>query len=261
MFMSMISMNLIMKKIYKVLSNFGTWPGAASTFLICFISVTCFASKNQEAFLNANKLCKQKKYKEALVLYKSIEKKGYATLFNMGNCAFCSENYVNAILYWSRAKKSAPFSKYEDINYNISVAHDRLEITQKITFWDEVYDLLNLFSMFSLQILFLFFWFAFFISFMWIKRLRVFILFSVPFFVFVFSTALFLKYRARSFPTALVKSAILVFSGPNENYHEVAKLSVAKADKVIVQKIHKNWYKIKSDGVTGWVLSDGVEII
>jgi len=232
---------------------------AGRALLLCLISVSCFASKNQEAFLNANKLCNQKKYKEALNLYTSIEKKGYATWFNMGNCVFCLGNYVDAILYWNRAKKTAPFSKHEVIDYNIAVAHDRLEVPQKTTCWDQFYDLLNLFSLFSLQVLLLCFWLGFFVSFIWIKKFRALILSLLLFLSIVLSVILCLKYRARMYPAALVKSSLSMFTGPNEKYHEIAKLSVA--DKVVVQKTDKNWYKIKSDGVTGWVLSDGVEII
>ena len=227
--------------------------------LLCLCTVFCFASKNQEAFLLANKLYQEKQYKKAFDLYASIKNKGYATFFNMGNCAFCLENTVDAILYWNKAKKVAPWSKYEAIDYNIAIAYDQLEICPDETFIDELYMILNLFSLFSLQIVFLLFWFCFFLSFFLLKRLRTLILSVFLCFSICMSVILMLKYQTRNYPMALVKSSILMLSGPNKNFHEIAKLSAA--DKVIVQKMHKNWYKIKRGGVTGWILSDGVEII
>jgi len=228
-------------------------------FLFCSVFVTCFASKQEELFLKANDSYKSKNYKESFDLYKSIIKKGSTTFYNMGNCSFKLEKYLDAIIYWYRAKKGASFDTLNDIYHNISAAYDKLGISHDITFWTKMKAYINRFSLFVLQVLFLFFWFILFFLFIFLKKFRKFILLLPLFLSFGFSILLFVKHRAVNYPIAIVKSSSSLFAGPNEKYHQLGKLSIA--DKVVVQKKCKNWYKVNHDGVVGWALSENVEII
>lgn len=228
-------------------------------FSAFFIFTICFASKNEEAFLGANKLYSEKKYKEALNLYKSIEKKGPVTFYNMGNCEFKLENHVGAIICWHKAKKFASYPMLSDIRYNIELGYEKLGISQDKNSWQEVKDYINLFSLFSLQTMFLFFWFLFFGFFIFLKKLRVVFLTTTLLVNLVLASVLSVKYNSRNYPTAIAKSTVEVFVGPNEQYHQVGKISAV--DKVVVQKIDKKWYKVNRNGVAGWVLSDKLEII
>ena len=228
-------------------------------YILFFVSMPCFASKYQEAFLKANNLYQQKSYKQAFDLYQSIRNKGPATWFNMGNCAYNMGDYIDAIIYFEKAKKNTSLARRKDIDFNLAIVYDRLGIAKEKTNQTYLYDIFNMFSLFLLQMFFLFFWFVFFISFVFIKRLRLLVLSSALFFSFLFSLVLFFKYRSINYPLAIVKSSASMFTGPNQKYHQIAEISAA--DKVVVQKIDKNWYKIKSNGVNGWVSAENIEII
>jgi len=228
-------------------------------FTVCFLgmNIVCLASKQEEMFLTANNLYEQKKYKQALDLYKKIEKKDSALLYNIGNCEFCLGHYVAAIIAWNKSKKGAALGNLNDINHNISVAYDKLGISHEVSFWQEMKDIINSFFLFYLQLLFLIFWFLFFLVFMFIKKLRGLFLGFTLSLSFIFLSIVVIKYRLIRREEAIVTSATSFFAGPNEKYHKLGDLSVA--DKIIVQKKEKKWYKIDHDGVVGWVLIDHVE--
>ncbi|MFC1843159.1 SH3 domain-containing protein, partial [Candidatus Dependentiae bacterium] len=168
-------------------------------------------------------------------------------------------NYLSAIVYWSKAKRHASFSLISDANYNISRAYDKLGISKEVSFWQELEDYINIFTLFTFQIIFLFSWLLFFVLCIFVKKLRSLILTINMFVIFLFSGIIFFKYRCIKYPRAISKASTMLFVGPNENYHQIGTLSVA--DKVIVQKVEKNWYKINKNGVAGWVLASNLEII
>jgi len=231
-------------------------------FFIIFLGITCVASKQEEMFLTANNLYKNKEYKKALDLYKKIEKPGPVTYYNMGNCEYNMGNYVSAIVAWSRAKKGSSWSKRQDINYNIIIAHDKLGSSYEVTFWQEIKEFVCSYSLFFWQVLFLLFWFLFFAFLMFLKKeqnLRMLWLFLALSGGFIFAGTLLIKYQSIQYKIAIVIQAGSLFAGPNEKYHQIGNLSVA--DEVIVQKSDKNWYKIDRNGVVGWVNANQVEVI
>jgi hypothetical protein len=227
--------------------------------LTCFFSFNVFAVDFEETFLKANDFYNNKKYKEALDLYKSMGCKGPVTLYNIGNCEFRLGKYLEALINWSKAKKNSSFDLLNSINHNIYLANYRLGISKVETIWQRFVDIINLFPLFKLQVLFLFFWFLFFISYIFLRKLRFIFLIINMFFILVFGLFVFVKYRLEKYPVAISKSAAGLFYGPSENYHKVSDISVA--EKVEVKKVYKSWCKIKYNGITGWVLSSNLEII
>ena len=219
--------------------------------------------EGQKAFAHANNLYDQKKYEEALQRYGLIDKKGSAALYNMGNCAFQLQKYVDAIVYWRRALKNCSYKNRADIEYNIAMAYKKFGYVSQKTFLsrlgESIYDFTSIFSLLWLQILFLFFWFMFFVSWLWLQRFRVFA------FVFLLSLNLFIgafllvRYRYLQYSVAIVKDATTLFSGPDSNYHKVG--DVRAADQVRIKEKFGEWYKAKNNGLVGWIKSEKVEII
>ena len=257
-------MSMSVKKIFLFLGVFVFFASFAEKKIVSRTKHS-HASLLQTNILQANKLYKQNKYTEALEAYSVINKnKNTPMLFyNMGNCAYKIGDYVQAIIYWSKAKKGALLSQLGDIEHNIALAYDKLGASQNITFWSKTKDFVAIFSLLTLQILFLFLWFLCFVLFYISKKvggIKIRIILWVNIFLsFIFGVALFVKHKAINYPDAIVKTESVLFAGPNTQYHHMGKLSVA--DKVTVQKSYKKWYKVNSEGVVGWMLSENIEVI
>lgn len=88
----------------------------------------CTANTAQEAFLQANKLCMEGEFAKALDLYDTIDTKGSAVWYNMGNCYFYQKNLPKAIWAWLNACKTGKGKIAVQSEQNIAVAQNLLEI-------------------------------------------------------------------------------------------------------------------------------------
>src|ERR1700722_3305000 len=87
--------------------------------LACFNIIIFGNGNNQEIFLRAHKLYEQKEIEQAYALYQSIENKGSAVWYNMGNCNYKLGKFLEAYACWHQAKKNATAKEFQDILYNI----------------------------------------------------------------------------------------------------------------------------------------------
>jgi hypothetical protein len=68
---------------------------------------TCFnlnSVTNQEHFLSGNQLYQQAQFQAALTAYQAINPKNSVVWYNLGNCAYHLEQYLDASLFWKRAQ-------------------------------------------------------------------------------------------------------------------------------------------------------------
>jgi len=231
--------------------------------MILFLSFCSlsFARDVEETFLQANQEYQNKQYEKALELYQSIEKKGPATWCNMGNCAFKTKKYIDALVCWRRAKKNASRAELVDLNKNIAAVDQILGRAPKAGSLEQfVDDLLGRVSLFFLQFIFLVFWLVLFVVLFFTKKYKsVSLSILMPLNLF-FGFGLFAKYRLHSNPKAIVVDrAASIFSGPDQKYSVVRKTNLA--DEVEVAQQRGGWCKVKSSGLAGWMLTDKLEII
>ncbi len=237
-------------------------------FLVCsiiFVVLSSFclirAGNEEELFLRANKCYEKHDCKQALALYQSIEHKGRAVRYNMGNCFYHLGDYPQALTCWKQAERGAAYAECCDIAHNqLSLAH---KLGKKIvyTWWQRLYIYIAhrvaSFSVLFLQLLFLACWFSLFFIFnrSGIKKFSVFIFIAT---VFV-GASLGVKYKQETERIAIVMKKTPVFVGPDQNYHELAQLDLA--DQVTIEGEQNSWYKIKHVAGVGWVESEAVQII
>lgn len=229
--------------------------------LFLFFSSFIFAQDVEETFLQANNQYQSNQFEQALDLYSSIERKGPATWCNMGNCAFRMKNYVEALVFWKRAKKGASRSELIDLNKHIAAVDQLLGRAPKAGGLEQYADrILGRFSLFSLQLLFLFAWLSLFGFIFFVRVYKpIFISILLPTSL-VFGFATFAKYRLHSNPAAIViEKSVSLFSGPDQNYPILKKTNLADEVAVLQQRDH--WYKVRSDGLAGWMLADKLEVI
>lgn len=253
-------------------------------FCICLQLVVCIFAQ-QETFLQANKLYENKEYKAALDLYNSIEKKGVATWYNMGNCAFKLGDFGIARAYWQCAQRGANKNELDAILSNISVVNEKIGISETESSWHRTLKLLlnriNYFSLLFLQLLFLFSWFLLVRQcyltvnhgsleinnrgFFFIKNVNhgkkyrtlslIFLLVCNLIFIF----ALYLKYNEIQYKGIVMKENVAIFAGPNEQFHVLNTLPIAS--EVTIIESQKQWCKVQHSKGCGWILSDSITVI
>ena len=135
---------------------------------ICMIvhTLSVIAGTMQETFLKGNAAYLAGKMDEALKLYQSMEPKGPAVAYNMGNCYFRIGKYPEAIVQWRRAQKDASWRDFAVLDSYIAQSYDALGIVRDQSFMTRMQTWLArplaLFSIFVLQLLFLFCWIGLF---------------------------------------------------------------------------------------------------
>jgi tetratricopeptide (TPR) repeat protein len=74
----------------------------------------------EEIFLRSNALYNQHSYQEALQLYDTLNNKGAAVWYNMGQCSIELQQYGQARLFFERAQGTASRKLYSAIKKNVA---------------------------------------------------------------------------------------------------------------------------------------------
>jgi len=209
----------------------------------------CYAQP-QEDFLQANYAYHAGDYKKAFELYQHIAGKGRAAWYNMGNCAYHMKNYVEALVYWSRAERQSTRQEYKDIQENKAHVYTALHMQQPIEDQHMLLAVVSMVPWFLLQIILLV---TCFLLYGFCYKKRFFILLIMLYSV-LFSGA-YVCYTYYKTQQALyaytVKKTVSVRSGPDNRSHERSQLQYAT--KVRVQEQRTDWSKISYDKQHGWV--------
>lgn len=214
------------------------------------------AKNTQEIFLQANKEYQKQHVEKAQELYESIERKGPAVLYNLGNCCYHLKQYPRAISYWCRAQKSGMIND-EHIEGNIAAAREQEGYRQESK--PQWYRLLKKtvapFPMVILQLLFLCAWYLLF----WVLFLRrgpksryIIVMIMVLLCVLTWlSVAFFVVYNEQRYQKGIINQTTAVFAGPHDNYHVVGTIN--RTDEINILEQRVGWYKVMHDNTYGWV--------
>ena len=223
---------------------------------------------DEELFLHGNKYYAQHDYEKALDAYDVIENKGHAVLYNMGNCFFHTNDYAQALVYWSRAEKNATPQEYEYIVRNKEMALKKLGKQHNHAL---LYKLINgvrslspYVSLLVMQIIFLMCWWIF--IFMRRKKYadmgsrKKIIHASMCIFIMIMGLILSIEYVCHDTERAIVvKKEAKLLNGPDNAFQMIS--SLAYAQDVRVKEAREGWYKIQYADMIGWVEADVIKII
>jgi len=248
-------------------------------FLILIIgtSFSVFASTNDnlELFEKANKLYSEKKYENAIEIYKKIENSGFHSTelyYNLGNSYYRAGNITNAILYYEKAKLISPAD--DDIDHNLSLAKELVynKIVPMPEFapvrWYKQFiglasaDTHAFYSVLSFILLLSAIFIYLFSANKRIKTISFFasaflLMFSVSTFIFAQSSYKQLNSKTSAIVTGPVVS---VKSSPDANSTEL--FSVHEGLKVKITDNSDRWYEVVfEDGRVGWLKKDELALI
>lgn len=229
-------------------------------WIFIFMSGFAHARSLQETFLEGNKLYYQKRYKHALERYESIQQKGPAIWYNIGNAYYRLGDKARALAAWKHAQKNAPTHLIERAHYNMVATESELGIHEVDTASAYMRYRLSLISFFLLQVLFLAGWYLFFILLFMRIPYRIAFLSLVMLSNTLIISAIGFKYWDEMQRCAIVVVDDLIMrAGPDIHFHTID--SIPYAHMVSIKKDLPDWYKIKYASTLGWVPENGVEII
>ena len=227
-------------------------------------------------FEKANNFYKNGNYEGAMELYKKIPNKSSAVNYNLGNCSYKLNQLGFAHLYWRRAEKNWGFFGRTELLNNIKLLKEQLKKqkngkskeknTDKILLKTKdlklhISSFIRATPLYIFQIVFLTFWiflFVFIRNLLRYKRKRL----IAMLFTFIAISGLMLvskyNFEYKQYGIITVNNA-KILSGPGDNFQVLSFIQEAK--EVIIQKTSAGFYKIKVDGLIGWVKHEAVEKI
>ncbi|KKP35670.1 MAG: hypothetical protein UR26_C0003G0143 [candidate division TM6 bacterium GW2011_GWF2_32_72] len=233
-------------------------------FWILFLltASVAFCQNNEEEFLKGNKFYSEGKYQDALNCYSSIDLKGQAVWFNMGNTFFKMKRYPAALLSWKRAYKQSSFNQLQSIEKNISVLNEKLGNSED-TIWGQFFSFICrysfLFSTLVFQLLFLLFWFLLIIFFrrFWREDKFIYLLFLLLINILL-AEFIFAKYSIYANNHAIVMKNVDVLAGPGDKFHKLFELKAAS--EVDILDSANQWTKCRKNGLIGWIQSEIIKM-
>ena len=229
-----------------------------------FLVTSIWSSKNQELYLQANNEYLQRNFDKALILYDQIASKGPAVWHNMGNSSYQLGNYLDALIYYQRAKKGAMLSTLQELEKVIEQAQQQLQVIQQKSWFKKVSEsfsqLAGLLPLLPLQLLcllvaFLLAWAVF----RYIKTRKYNVIIIVLISLIISLILLFIKNRAYTVQNGILVQEATIFVGPQKTFHSLG--SITPGYFVSIKKIHNNWYKIKANNLSGWVPADTITLL
>ena len=239
--------------------------------LLLMLIVGLGAQSFQDDFNKASQLYEDGNFKESLEIYLSIDKyiKNWKLFYNIGNCYFKLNQYVEAKIYYLRSKKLKPFNN--SINKNIEIVNrkfkDKIQ-KPKLDFFNKL--LLRIESILSLNfvstiLLILILILNIFIFMLLIDGKNKAVLYFISF-LFIFTILVSFYHIYRVSKHNLKESAVIIDnnvelrSGPGDNNTVLFKVNQGLEVKIIERS--KNWLQVSaSSQIAGWMKEKELEKI
>ena len=246
--------------------------------MIVFVSIgisNAYANDYEKTLQQANQTYNEGMYDSAIILYNHIvsaKMESPNLYYNLGNAYFKNNDLPNAILYFEKAKKLAPYD--EEITYNLNIANsmivdkiERVPVMFYKNWWNYFY---NMFNADSWTIISLSIWTVFVVLLGFFilsksRRSKKLSFFFASLFLFVsivsFGLASQKYYYTKENKEAIIFTpTITVKSSPTSN--SVDLFVIHEGTKVMIIDKVDSWNKIKIlDGSVGWIPVTSLESI
>lgn len=227
-------------------------------FFTLFIYSTVSAT-SQENFLRANQLYINSDYAHSQKLYETIDNKGAAVLFNLGNCCYHLEQYPEALAYWKRSLKIGGKKWYNDVMYNCSHVQEILSVQQQQKWYELIVQTITYYSLLWWQLLVILLGIIG-IAMLFLYKQKSTMLLTVFFCMVSMTTGcLGIKYWHLSQERAIVAYESGIMAGTDERFSKIALLK--KGTEVGVVAKQERWIKITTNENAGWIAADALIII
>ncbi|MBC8265757.1 MAG: tetratricopeptide repeat protein [Flavobacteriales bacterium] len=239
--------------------------------ILSFVFTASFLLANNPLFEQANKLYAEEEYKQAIVLYDSIQQKELQSeelFYNMGNAYYKLQNWAESIFYYEKTLKLN--SNNEDALHNLELAQlkiaDNIEAIPSLFFEKWISSIISFLKMDYWAILCVFLlWLSFFVF--GIKNLSNFQLpnyLLIALLILSFNTLFFANKqyheKIKQKPAIIFSSAVVIKSAPSFNANDL--FSLHSGSKIIITDQIGEWVQIRiANGNKGWMLKNNCKEI
>ena len=231
----------------------------------------CGAALSGEDFDEANRLYEEGQFTEALNLYQKIEKNGahWKLFYNMGNCYYKLNDFVQAKIYYLRAQRLKPFD--DSIQKNIAIVNktfsneileEEPDFIAKVIMRIETLISLNLVSVALIIAIFVLNLFIFLLIKKGKKKLFVYgVSFSLLISILLFSYQVYRVKKQNLRDTAvIIKQESTLRSGPGDTNTILFKVNPGIKVKIIDKS--RNWLQVSAaKEIAGWIEESYIERI
>ncbi|HEV2916330.1 MAG TPA: SH3 domain-containing protein [Candidatus Babeliales bacterium] len=223
-------------------------------FIILYMGL--LYGQNEQFFLNGNNCYQHGDYQKALEWYQKVDIPCAVLMYNIGNCFYNMHHIVDALVYWSRAQKTASVVDLRTIQNHKLLAYKVLHIKEP----DPIF--YNSFvSFFCLQSIVLILWFFVCIVIFFLRGFMRWILLILGIIALSFGSIVLYKesYTRTSLYGYVNNDQEILFAGPGNWYHQIGTLPYATC----VEIVHKeqDWYAICTNTTRGWVPAETIKVI
>lgn len=211
----------------------------------------------QEDFLQANNLYAQRDYANAQKLYESIDNKGAAVWYNLGNCRYHLEHYPEALACWNRSLENGGSAWYDEVIHNCNHVQELLAIQPNGSRFDRfIYGIMN-YSLLWWQLSVIMVLILLCITPFWFKGKKMIgAMGALASLMFLMMGCLGIKHRHLSRNYGFLLEETYLFAGTDERFSKHAILK--KGDEVSIYDEQGQWAKVATSEGVGWILADTI---
>jgi len=230
--------------------------------LIWLFVTSLVAGPQEENFLQGINLYKNSDYQKAKELYEKIDPKNSSVWYNLGNCAYYTNEYATAYICWKKAERNASESLRKEVKKNLSAVNKKLGREEKMSYTfaglqHQVYTMLKKLPGGLLQILFLLVWY-YILALIYSGRKSLLSFWLLCGALISCTILVAIRYRADNLTHGIIcKDEVILYAGPNRAYHTIG--SIDNLETVEIYQHLGSWYKIGNQSHKGWVPSDSLE--
>ncbi len=232
-----------------------------SFFIFSFFGIGHLSlATTQEKFLHANSLYAHGDYDAAQRLYESIDNKGAAVWYNLGNCYYHLERYPEALVCWKRSLANGRSAWYADVESNSKHVQEILGIRECNGWYEPLFRGIMNYSLFCWQLLVLVILITVCIVILFFDTKKYkFVVGTFLILLCIATSSLGIKHWGLSKKNAIVAQETSLVAGTDERFSKLATL--IKGEEIRVYEKQGKWVKVATNEATGWILEDNIIII
>lgn len=226
-------------------------------FIIFFYNIAYATS--QELFLRAADAYKKGNFSQALTIFTSIENKGAAVWYNIGNTYYQMNEYVAALIAWKRALKCNGAYLSAGINANSKQVYEKLNLMESDNYWHWAINNINKFSLYFWQIIFICSLYGLLLLLYMVTKKKWWMIGLCLLITNGAGVGLLLCWYTMNVQTGTVIKETFLVAGNDEQFSKIGTLKPGQ--EVSIKGENESWCKVTVDNQIGWVLKNNIEFI
>lgn len=228
-------------------------------FLLSGICLSLNAQTNEQYWQQACSLYKQNNYAQAIEKAQLIQQKSGAVWVLISAALYEQEQYAQALVALRRAQQRPSIALYRPFCMLAERLQEKIPSTV-MSYKERLFFFVNTMPLIGLQTVFLIHWGIFLGMLYYWRKKRLWVIGILAILQILLASFLGVHYYANTRQLGVVVSqAAPLFIGPDTKYSQ--RETIKYGTQLYIQEKGKEWAKVKTDGLEGWMLKQDIEIV